>query len=56
MNSKQEKEATVKSAYKEPTYYKDFHSLIFTKGLVHYTFIRNFSYKEQIFMVLMSSL
>jgi len=34
----------------------DFHSPIFTSELVHYTFIRNSGYKEQIFMVPMSSL
>jgi len=47
---------SVKSAYKEPLIkniqlYKE---LIFIpKELVHYTFIRNSSYKEHIFMVLM---
>ena len=36
-------------------YGTDFHSLIFTKELVNYTLIRNFGFKEHIFMVPMSS-
>ena len=49
----------VKSAYKEPAirnvwlWGTDFCSPIFTKEQVHYMFIRNSSYKEQIYMVLM---
>ena len=33
-----------------------FHSPVFSKELAYYTFIRNFGYKEQFFMVKMSSL
>jgi len=53
---------TVKSAYKESAYKELpvirnwFHSTIFSKELVFYTFIRNSGCKEHIFMVLMSSL
>ena len=35
-------------------YGTDFHSPIFTKELVQYTFIRNSGYMEHIFMVLVS--
>ena len=52
---------TVKSAYREHAYTEhpditDFHSLIFTKELVQYTFIRNSGYKKYISMVPISSL
>jgi len=53
---------TLESAYKEPAYKELpvkrnwFYFSMFLKELVLYTFIRNSGYKEQFFMVPMSSL